>query len=187
MAFVLTNLSNMIIPALVFYIIAYGLASHCKIYEDFVKGAKEGLKTVVGIMPTLVALMIAVGVLRSSGFLDFLEELFLPVSEYLHFPAAFLYQDVFFFGCYRAGVGYFQELRDRFLYRACHFDHDELYGNDFLYNERLFSGGEGHEDQIYAAGSTACHDFRDHSQCGDRRGDQWMIKALFGIITVIVF
>ena len=47
MAFVLTNLSNMIIPALVFYIIAYGLASHCKIYEDFVKGAKEGLKTVV--------------------------------------------------------------------------------------------------------------------------------------------
>ena len=59
MAFVLTNLSNMIIPALVFYIIAYGLASHCKIYEDFVKGAKEGLKTVVGIMPTLVALMIA--------------------------------------------------------------------------------------------------------------------------------
>ena len=69
---------------------AYGLASHCKIYEDFVKGAKEGLKIVVGIMPTLVALMIAVGVLRSSGFLDFLEELFLPVSEYLHFPAQLL-------------------------------------------------------------------------------------------------
>lgn len=90
MAFVLTNLSNMIIPALVFYIIAYGLASHCRVYEDFVKGAKEGLKTVVGIMPTLVALMIAVGVLRSSGFLDFLEELFLPVSEYLHFPAQLL-------------------------------------------------------------------------------------------------
>ena len=75
MAFVLTNLSNMIIPALVFYIIAYGLASHCKIYEDFVKGAKEGLKTVVGIMPTLVALMIAVGVLRASGFLDFVGSL----------------------------------------------------------------------------------------------------------------
>ena len=73
------------------------------------------------------------------------------------------------------------------LAAACHFDHDELYGNDFLYDERLFPGGEGHEDQIYAAGSTACHDFRDHSQCGDRRGDQWMIKALFGIITVIVF
>ena len=90
MSFVITNLSNMIIPALVFYIIAYGRASHCKIYEDFVKGAKEGLKTVVGIMPTLVALMIAVGVLRSSGFLDFLEELFLPVSEYLHFPAQLL-------------------------------------------------------------------------------------------------
>ena len=41
-------------------------------------------------MPTLVALMIAVGVLRASGFLTFLEELFLPVSEYLHFPAQLL-------------------------------------------------------------------------------------------------
>ena len=51
---------------------------------------RDRLKTVVGIMPTLVALMIAVGVLRSSGFLDFLEELFLPVSEYLHFPAQLL-------------------------------------------------------------------------------------------------
>ena len=87
MAFVLTNLSNMIIPALVFYIIAYGLASHCKIYEDFVKGAKEGLKTVVGIMPTLVALMIAVGVLRASGFLDFVGSLCIRLFSGADIPA----------------------------------------------------------------------------------------------------
>ncbi|GFI48269.1 spore maturation protein B [Lachnospiraceae bacterium] len=87
MASVLSNISNIIIPVLIFYIIAYGVASKANVYEDFVKGAKEGLKTVVGIMPTLVALMTAVGVLRASGFLDFLGDLVRPVSERAGFPA----------------------------------------------------------------------------------------------------
>lgn len=87
MASVLSNISNIIIPALIFYIIACGVASKTNVYEDFVKGAKDGLKTVVGIMPTLVALMTAVGVLRASGFLDFLEKLVRPVSERAGFPA----------------------------------------------------------------------------------------------------
>ncbi len=87
MALVLSNISNIIIPVLIFYIIAYGVASRTNVYEDFVKGAKEGLKTVVGIMPTLVALMTAVGILRASGFLDFLGKLVCPVSEKAGFPA----------------------------------------------------------------------------------------------------
>lgn len=87
MASVLSNISNIIIPVLIFYIIAYGVVSRTNVYEDFVKGAKEGLKTVVGIMPTLVALMTAVGILRASGFLDFLGKLVRPVSEKAGFPA----------------------------------------------------------------------------------------------------
>lgn len=87
MALVLSNISNIIIPVLIFYIIAYGVINKTNVYEDFVKGAKDGLKTVVGIMPTLVALMTAVGVLRASGFLDFLEDLVRPVSEMAGFPA----------------------------------------------------------------------------------------------------
>ena len=45
------------------------------IYSDFLEGAKEGLKTVGGLVPVLVGLMTAVGVLRASGFLDFLGKL----------------------------------------------------------------------------------------------------------------
>lgn len=86
MAQVLSNISNIIIPVLVFYIVAYGVVSKCNVYEDFVKGAKKGFQTVVGIAPTLVALMVAVGVLRASGFLGFLGELCRPISELLHFP-----------------------------------------------------------------------------------------------------
>lgn len=87
MASVLSNISNIIIPVLVFYIVAYGALNKTNVYEEFVKGAKDGLKTVVGIMPTLVALMTAVGVLRASGFLDFLGNLVRPLSERAGFPA----------------------------------------------------------------------------------------------------
>lgn len=87
MALVLSNISNIIIPVIIFYIIAYGAANKSNVYEDFVKGAKEGLKTVVGIMPTLVALMTAVGILRASGFLTLLGNLVRPLSDAIGFPA----------------------------------------------------------------------------------------------------
>ncbi|MCM1134410.1 MAG: spore maturation protein [Clostridium sp.] len=87
MASVLSNISNIIIPVIVFYIVAYGVLNKTNVYEEFVKGAKDGLKTVVGIMPTLVALMTAVGVLRASGFLTFLGNLVQPVSEKFGFPS----------------------------------------------------------------------------------------------------
>ena len=67
----MTYLSNMLIPALIFDIIAMGLSQKKDIYASFTKGAKEGMKTVAGIVPTLIGLMISVGVLRASGFLDF--------------------------------------------------------------------------------------------------------------------
>ncbi len=87
MASVLSNISNIIIPVIIFYIIAYGVVNKTNVYEDFVRGAKDGLKTVVGIMPTLIALMTAVGILRASGFLTFLGNLVRPLSERAGFPA----------------------------------------------------------------------------------------------------
>lgn len=68
----MAHLSTILIPALIFYIIAMGLSQKKDIYACFTKGAKEGIKTVIEIVPTLIGLMIAVGVLRASGFLDFI-------------------------------------------------------------------------------------------------------------------
>ena len=70
------QISDMIIPALVFYIIAMGLASQRDIYHCFIKGASSGIKTVAEIAPTLIGLMVAVGVLRASGFLEYIGGLF---------------------------------------------------------------------------------------------------------------
>lgn len=66
----MTRISNMLIPALIFYIVAMGLSQKKDIYASFTKGAKNGIQTVVGIVPTLIGLMISVGVLRASGFLE---------------------------------------------------------------------------------------------------------------------
>ena len=84
---VLANLSNIIIPALIFYIVAYGIASGAPVYEDFIKGAKDGMKTVAQIMPTLIGLMMAVGILRASGYMEWTGELLGGVLSYVHFPS----------------------------------------------------------------------------------------------------
>ena len=68
---VILYLSDMMIPFVVFYIVGIGITQKNKVYDDFIEGAKDGLKTVAGVMPTMVGLMIGVGVLSSSGFLDF--------------------------------------------------------------------------------------------------------------------
>ncbi|MCL2253630.1 MAG: spore maturation protein [Lachnospiraceae bacterium] len=84
---VLANISGIIIPVIIFYIVAYGLINKCNVYEVFIAGAKDGFKTVLGIMPTLVALMVAVGVLRASGFLEFLGQLVGRLTDNIGFPA----------------------------------------------------------------------------------------------------
>lgn len=65
----LMHLSNILIPVVIFYVVSHGLIHKVKIYEAFVKGAKEGLKTVADIVPTLIGLLVAVGVIRASGLL----------------------------------------------------------------------------------------------------------------------
>lgn len=107
----LANLSNIIIPALIFYIVAYGVIHHTNVYEDFIKGAEDGFKTVIQIMPTLIGLMMAVGILRASGFLEFFGGLIGKLTEPMGLPAPVVplifYQIVFLFGCNGTGAGYF--------------------------------------------------------------------------------
>ena len=72
----LVYISNYIVPFLILSIIVYGLSAKVNVYETFIKGAKSGFFTVVRIMPTLIGLMAAVGILRASGFLSGLLENF---------------------------------------------------------------------------------------------------------------
>ena len=83
----LTGISDLMIPIIIFYMVGYGLVSGVKVYESFLKGAKDGLEVAVKMMPTLVGLLVAVGVLRASGFLSFLGEALGSVVEPIGIPA----------------------------------------------------------------------------------------------------
>lgn len=84
---ILQFLSNAIIPLLVFYIVGFGLLMKQNVYDDFLKGAKEGMHTVLGILPTLIGLMVAVGILRASGFLEMLSTTCMSWTQNIGVPS----------------------------------------------------------------------------------------------------
>lgn len=80
-------ISDLIVPMVIFGIIVYGMMMKVNVYDEFIKGAKKGFFTVIKVMPTLIGLMVAVGILRASGFLDFLAELIGKFTSYIGFPS----------------------------------------------------------------------------------------------------
>ena len=66
---ILTVLSDLMVPLLIFYVVGLGLLMKQDVFGDFLNGAKDGMRTVIGIVPTLIGLMAAVGGLRGSGVL----------------------------------------------------------------------------------------------------------------------
>lgn len=84
----LVYISDYIIPFTILSIVLCGIANKVSVYDSFIKGAKRGFFTVFKIMPTLVGLMVAVGILRTSGFLNFLSEIIGHFSEHIGFPGA---------------------------------------------------------------------------------------------------
>jgi len=72
-------ISACILPAVIVYIVGFALLSRVSVYDQFVEGAKDGIHIVAGIMPTLIGLIVAVGVLRASSFFELLGKLLSPV------------------------------------------------------------------------------------------------------------
>ena len=87
---IIMYLSDYMIPLVMFYMVGFGVLMKRPVYDDFVRGAKEGARTVAGIMPTLVGLMVGVGVLRASGFLDALSAFMGPWLSAAGFPSQLL-------------------------------------------------------------------------------------------------
>ncbi|MEE0885180.1 MAG: nucleoside recognition domain-containing protein [Faecalimonas sp.] len=83
----LMYITDFIVPAVILLIVAYGVSEKVKVYDEFVRGAKKGFYTVIKIMPTLIGLMVAVGILRASGFLGFLAGLLGKLTDYIGFPS----------------------------------------------------------------------------------------------------
>ena len=83
---IVNYLSNLAIPFTILLILVYGLIEKNKVFDTFLDGAKEGIEIVVKIFPTLIGLFVAIGVLRSSGILDFIIRLISPVVNLFNIP-----------------------------------------------------------------------------------------------------
>ena len=75
------------IPLVLAVVCLVGAIRGVKVYEVFVDGAKEGFDTAVRIIPYLVAVLVAVGMVRAAGLLDLLSQLLAPVLSVVGVPA----------------------------------------------------------------------------------------------------
>ena len=68
-------LSNFILYALVIVFLLSGLFKKLNVFELFIEGAKDGFATAIKIIPYLVAMLVAIGVFRASGALEYMVDL----------------------------------------------------------------------------------------------------------------
>jgi spore maturation protein B len=87
---VLDAVSTWAIPLLLAGIPLLALARRVKVYPAFVEGAKGGFETAIRIVPPLVAIFVALGMLRASGAIDAAARLLAPVIDPLGVPASVL-------------------------------------------------------------------------------------------------
>ena len=82
--------SNIAMPLMIIIIVIYGVIERKKVFDIFLDGAKDGIKVVFNIFPTLVGLFVAIGALRSSGIIDLIVNLLTPVFKIINFPIEIL-------------------------------------------------------------------------------------------------
>ena len=80
-------ISNLAMPLIILLIIIFGMQERKNVFDLFLEGAKEEIKIILNILPTLVGLFVAIGALRSSGILDYINYIVNPILNILYFPS----------------------------------------------------------------------------------------------------
>ena len=75
-----------IIPALIILILVFGTKKGIPCYNTFISGVEGGLRTVVSILPSLIAILSAAAMLRASGAIDALSKVLAPACNFLKIP-----------------------------------------------------------------------------------------------------
>mgnify|MGYP000744665059 CR=1 FL=1 len=90
MNFWANQLSNWILLAFVAGIPLYATLKKIDVFDAFILGAKQGFDTSISIIPYLIAMMVAIGMLRASGFFELLAGWIAPLLEAVGMPAELL-------------------------------------------------------------------------------------------------
>ncbi len=84
------NLSNLLFLSFIVGIPCYALKRKLNVFDTFITGAKLGFETSIHILPYLVAMIVAIGMLRASGFFGALTTLLGPVLTKIGMPTELL-------------------------------------------------------------------------------------------------
>jgi spore maturation protein B len=84
------QISNWIFLVFIIGIPFYGALKKINVFDAFVTGAKQGFETGVNIIPYLIAMMVAIGMLRASGFFELLKIMLAPALSTLGMPSELL-------------------------------------------------------------------------------------------------
>lgn len=82
--------SPWMIPSLILFFIGFGYFKKVPVYESFVEGAKDGFQVAIGIIPYLVAILVAVGMFRASGAMNAVISPLSRITELIYLPAEVL-------------------------------------------------------------------------------------------------
>src|SRR5690554_230393 len=83
-------LGNLLLFGVLVAFLLYGAWKKVPVYESFIAGAKEGFDVAKSLLPYLVAMLCAIGVLRASGALDYALELVRLAVEYFQWDSRFV-------------------------------------------------------------------------------------------------
>lgn len=75
------------LPAVILLILTVAILRKVPIYEAFIEGAKDGIKVSTNIIPYLVAIIVAISMLRASGAIDSIATLCAGFLNKIHLPA----------------------------------------------------------------------------------------------------
>jgi len=84
------QISNALLLLFVVGIPLYGAIKKVNVFDAFITGAKTGFETVIDILPYLVAMMVAISMLRASGFFELLDHILRPLLTLLGMPSELL-------------------------------------------------------------------------------------------------
>lgn len=90
MTAVLETISLWAIPVVVAVVALYAIIKKVPVYSAFTEGAKEGFSVAIMIIPYLVAMLCAIGMLRASGALDAFCDLIAPITNLINMPSEVL-------------------------------------------------------------------------------------------------
>ena len=156
----LIYISYFIVPFIILSIVIYGLLSGINVYDTFIQGARSGFLTVIRLMPTLIGLMAATGILRASGFLDLLADFIGQFSSLAGFPGELVPLTIVRMFSSSAATGLLLDIYENYgtdsriglIAVSIHV----LHGNDLLYHERIFHDRRDPQITLYACRSAYC-------------------------------